>query len=63
MLPNDISNLFAEALENFYPISEQPTDSHTAELCKVLSQILLVITFDKENIIHNIVGLIQYMTM
>ena len=43
MLPDDISTLFAEALEKFDPITGQPTDSHLTEIREVLSQILLVI--------------------
>ena len=60
ILPGDISTLFAEALEKFEPISGQPTDSYLAEIREVISQILLVILYDKENRIHNLVSLIQY---
>ena len=38
-------------------------DSHLAELCKVLAQIILIIPYDKENCIHNLVGLIQDQTV
>ena len=47
MMPDDISTLFAEALEKFEPISSQPTESHLPELQEVLAQILLVIPYDK----------------
>ena len=59
MLPDNISSLFYEALENFEPIYDQPTDSHLAKIREVLAQILIVIPYDKENLIHNLVGLIQ----
>ena len=59
MLLHYIYTLFAEALEKFEPISSQPTHSHLAELREVLAQILLVIPYNEENVIHNFVGLIQ----
>ena len=59
ILTDDISTLFAEALNKFEPITSQPTDSHLAELRKMLPQILLIITYDKKNRIHNLVGIIQ----
>ena len=62
MLSNDIFILFSEVLKKFEPISGQTTKSHLEELRKVLSQILLVILYDKENRVHNLVGIIQYPT-
>ena len=59
ILHDEISTLFFKSLENFEPISGQPTDSDLVEICKILSQILLVIPYDEENGIHNLVGLIQ----
>ena len=47
MLPDDIFTLFVEALEKFEPIYGQPIDSHLDELHEVLSQILLVIPYNK----------------
>ena len=62
ILPDGISTLFAEALDKSGPISGQPTEYHLAELRKLISQILLVIPYDEENGIHNLVSLIQYTT-
>ena len=59
MLPDNISTLFAKALEKFEPITCQPTESHLAKLCETLSQILLVILYNEENGIHNLVRIIQ----
>ena len=59
MLSDEISTFFAEALGNSDPISGQPTDLQLAELRELLNQILLIITYDKENAIHNLFGLIQ----
>ena len=59
ILHDEISTLFFKSLENFEPISAQPTDSDLVEICKILSQILLVIPYDEENGIHNLVGLTQ----
>ena len=47
IMPDNVSTLFAEALESFVPISGQPVDSHLAELREVLYKILLVIMYDK----------------
>ena len=62
MLPGDISNLFSEAFKKFETISGQPTDSHLKELHEVITQILLVIPYDEDKTIHNLVRLIQYPT-
>ena len=66
ILLDDISTLFSEALEKFEPISGQPMDSYLVELCEVLSQIPLVVTYDKANGVHNLFEIIQdhttYMT-
>ena len=59
ILPDDIFTLFTEILKAFDPISGQPTESHLVELCEVISQILLSIHYDRENVIHNLTGLIQ----
>ena len=47
MLPEEISTLFAKALEKFEPISGHLTDSHLEELREVLAQILLIIPCDE----------------
>ena len=62
MLPDNISTLFTEAIETFEPIAGQLTDSHLNELRKVIAQILLVIPYRKESRVHNLVGIIQYLT-
>ena len=62
MLPINISTLFAKALEKSKHISGQPRDSHLEELREVLTQILLVIPYNEENRIHNIIRLIKYTT-
>ena len=62
MLPDYISNLFAEAHNKFDPITGQTTDSHLAKLREVLSQILLIVPHNNKNGVHNLVGLIQYPT-
>ena len=62
MLPDDISTLFTEVLEKFELIAGQLTDSHLKELRKVIAQILLVIPYGKESRVHNLVGIIKYLT-
>ena len=58
MLPNNIYTLFAEAFKKLDNITGQFMYSHLAELREVLSKILLVISYDRENGIHNLVGII-----
>ena len=60
ILPDDISTLFAKTLDKFEPIAGESTDLYLAELREVLSQILLVIPYDEENEVHNLIGIIKY---
>ena len=62
MLSDNISTLFDEALNKLERISGHPTDSHLTEICKILSQILLVVPYDEENGVHNLVRNIQDQT-
>ena len=62
IIPNNISTLFSKAPKKFEPISGHPMDSHLAELCEVLSQILLVIPYNKGERVHNLVWIIQAAT-
>ena len=58
MSPEEISSLFAEALEQFEPIIGQPTDPDLTRLNEALIQVLLVIPYDEVTGTHNLVGLI-----
>ena len=62
ILPDDISTLFTKALKKFEPITGHTTDSHFAELRKVMSQIILVIPYNEENGVHKLVSIIQDLT-
>ena len=55
IIPDNITPPFSKSHEKFEPISGEPTDSHLAELHKILSQIF----FDEENGIYNLVSIIQ----
>lgn len=58
MSPEEISSLFAAALEQFEPVIGQPTDPDLTRLREALIQVLLVIPFDEETGQHNLVGLL-----
>ena len=58
MTPEDIVAKFATALDNFEPITEQPSDTNLTRLWEAVVPLLLQILHDKTGGKHNFIGLI-----
>ena len=54
----ELSTLFEAARENFEAENGQPTDAYLVKISTVITSILLLAPYDKENGNHNLVGLI-----
>ena len=54
-----IQSLFAAQLETYAPIEGQPSDPDLCALRETLMALLLPISYDGENGVHNLVGLIM----
>ena len=58
MTPEEITALFADAVNKFTPIVGVPTDDNLTALRKILYPLLLSIPYDKDRV-HNLIGLIE----
>ena len=58
MTPEDIVAKFATALDNFEPITEQPSDTNLTRLWQAVALLLLQIPYDETGGKHNFAGLI-----
>ena len=58
MSPEELSTLFESERENFEVEHCQPTDAYLVKIRAVITSILLLAPYDKENGNHNLVGLI-----
>ena len=59
MTPEDIVAKFAHSLDQFEPISGQPSDSKLTRIREVFAPLLLQILYDKTGAVHNFIGLIR----
>ena len=59
MTPDEIVAKFATALDNFEPITEQPSDTNLTRLREAVAPILLQILYDETGGKHNLIGLVR----
>ena len=59
MTPEEIVAKFAYALNNFEPITGQPSDTDLTRLQEALAPLLLQILYDETGAVHNLIGLIR----
>ena len=59
MTPEEIVAKFAHALDNFKPITGQPSDTDLTRLWEAVAPLLLQIPYDETGGKHNLVGLIR----
>ena len=58
MKSDDIQSLFVTTLETYAPVEGKPSDPYLSKIWEMLTALLLIITYDGEKGIHNLVGLI-----
>ena len=58
MTPEEIVAKFAAALDNFEPITEQPSDTDLTRLWEAVTPLLLQILYDETGGKHSLIGLI-----
>ena len=59
MKSDEIQSLFATKFETYAPIEGQPLDPDISTLQETLTALLLLIAYDGEKVIQNLVGLIM----
>ena len=59
MTPEEILAKFATALDNFEPITEQPSDTNLTRLWEAVAPLLLQTPYEKTGGKHNLIGLIR----
>ena len=59
MTPKEIVAKFANALEQFKPIDDQPSDTEITRIREVVAPLLLQIPYDKTEGAHNLIGHIR----
>ena len=58
MTSEEIVAIFATALDNFEPITGQPTNTDLTRLWEAVAPLLIQIMYDKTGRKHNLIGLI-----
>ena len=59
MTPDEIVSKFLVALDNFKPITDQPSDSDLTRLREAIAPLLLQIPYDKTGGVRNLVGIVR----
>ena len=59
MTQDDIVAKFSAALNNFEPITDQPSDSDITRLREAIAPLLLQIPYNKTGGTHNLIGIIR----
>ena len=59
MTPEEIMSKSATALDNFEPLTEQPSDTDLTRLREAIAPLLLQIPYDKTGGKHNLISLIR----
>ena len=59
MTPDEIVPKFSVALDNFEPITNQPSDSDITRLREAIAPLLLQIPYDKTGGVHNLIGIVR----
>ena len=52
------SRSFSVALDNFEPITDQPSDSDLTRLREAIAPLLLQIPYDETGGVHNLIGIV-----
>ena len=59
MTPDEIVSKVSVALDNFEPITDQPSDSDLTRLREAIAPLLLQIPYDKTGGVHNLIGIVR----
>ena len=59
MTPDEIVSKFLVALDNFEPITDQPSDSDLTRLREAIASLLLQIPYDETGRAHNLIGIVR----
>ena len=59
MTPDEIVSKFLAALNNFEPITDQPSDSDLTRLREAIAPLLLQIPYDETGGTHNLIGIVR----
>ena len=59
MTPDEIVLKFSVALDNFKPITDQPSDSDLTRLREAISPLLLQIPYDETGGVHNLTSIVR----
>ena len=59
MTPDEIVAKFSAALDNFEPITDQPSDSDLVRLREAFAHLLLQIPYDETGGTHNLIGIVR----
>ena len=59
MTPDEIVSKFLVALDNFEPITDQPSDSDLTRLREAIAPLLLQIPYDETGGVHNLIGIFR----
>ena len=59
MTPDKIVSKFSAALDNFEPITDQPSDSDLTILREAIAPLILQIPYDETGGMHNLFGIVQ----
>ena len=59
MTPDEIVSKFSAALDNFEPITNQPSDSDITRLREAIAPLLLQNPYDKTGGAHNLIGIFR----
>ena len=58
-MPEDIVAKFSHSLDQFEPVSGQPSDSDLTRIREAVAPLLHQIPYDKTGAVHNLIGLIR----
>ena len=59
MTPDQIVSKFLVELDNFEPITNQPSDSDLTRLREAIAPLLLQIPYDETGGVHNLIGIVR----
>ena len=59
MTPDEIVSRFLVALDNFEPITDQPSDYKLTRLREAIAPLLLQIPYDEMGGVHNLIGIVR----
>ena len=59
MTPDEIVSKFSVALDNFEPITDQPSESYLTRLREAIAPMLLQIPYDETGGVRNLIGIVR----